>query len=153
MSKKMSVGLRRWSQQRLGEQSAARELNEMGEMNMTPLIDVMLVLIIMMIMTIPIQNHSVILNMPIEPAVISEPVVSTINVDFDGAVLWDGELVPSRAALEDKLKAIAAKSPQNELHIGSHKMVEYKNVAAVLASAQRLGVTNIGLVGNEQFVE
>ena len=133
--------------------ASAADPGVMSEMNMTPLIDVMLVLIIMMIMTIPIQNHSISLNMPGPDGKRSEQAVSTINVDFDGTVVWDGIVVPSRADLETRLKAIAAMTPQNEVHLGPHKMVEYKHVAAVLASAQRLGVTNIGLVGNEQFVE
>ena len=137
----------------IGSGSSVGEQGVMGEMNMTPLIDVMLVLIIMMIMTIPIQNHSISLNMPAADGKRADPVVSTINVDFDGTVLWDGAVVASRADLDARLKAVAAHSPQNEVHLGPHKMVEYKHVAAVLASAQRLGVTNIGLVGNEQFVE
>jgi biopolymer transport protein ExbD len=138
----------------VGSGSSSSEPDVMSEMNMTPLIDVMLVLIIMMIMTIPIQNHSVSLNMPVgtPPPPLVEPVVVTINVDFDGTVVWDGVVVPNRTEWEAKLSAIAAKTPQDEVHLGPHKMVEYKYVAAVLASAQRLGVTNIGLVGNEQFV-
>ena len=138
----------------VGSGSKSSDPDVMSEMNMTPLIDVMLVLIIMMIMTIPIQNHSVSLNMPVgtPPPPTVEPVVVTINVDFDGTIVWDGVVVPNRAEWEAKLSAIAAKQPQDEVHLGPHKMVEYKYVAAVLASAQRLGVTNIGLVGNEQFV-
>jgi biopolymer transport protein ExbD len=66
----------------------------MIEMNMTPLIDVMLVLIIMLIITIPIQNHAVNLDMPVAtpPTVTTPPEVVNIDVDFDGTVLWDGQL-------------------------------------------------------------
>lgn len=125
----------------------------MMEMNMTPLIDVMLVLIIMLIITIPKQNHSVNLNMPVgtPPPSNIKPVVVTIDVDFDGTVLWDGQVVPDRATLESKLASVAAMADQPEVHLRPNKLVAYKSVAGVMASAQRLGVTKIGMVGNEQF--
>jgi biopolymer transport protein ExbD len=129
------------------------EPEPMMEMNMTPLIDVMLVLIIMLIITIPKQNHSINLNMPVgtPPPLTQEPVVVTVDVDFDGTILWDGQVVPDRAALEAKLAGVAAQAEQPELHLRPNKLVAYKVVAGVMASAQRLGVTKIGLVGNEQF--
>jgi len=125
----------------------------MMEMNMTPLIDVMLVLIIMLIITIPKQNHSVNLNMPVGPATTppTPPVVVTIDVDFDGTILWDGAVVPDRATLEQKLMNVAAQADQPEVHLRPNKLVDYKHVAGVMASAQRLGVNKIGMVGNEQF--
>jgi biopolymer transport protein ExbD len=131
------------------------EPDVMIEMNMTPLIDVMLVLIIMLIITIPIQNHSVNLNLPVgtPPPPLAPPVVVTIDVDFDGTLSWNGEMVPDRATLESKLQAVAAIPDQPEVHLRPNKLVAYKAVAAVMASAQRLGVTKIGLVGNEQFVQ
>ena len=126
----------------------------MIEMNMTPLIDVMLVLIIMLIITIPIQNHAVNLNMPVgtPPPPTAPPVVVTIDVDFDGTVLWDGVVVPDRPQLEARLKQVAGQADQPEVHLRPNKLVAYKSVAAVMASAQRLGVTKIGLIGNEQFM-
>lgn len=126
----------------------------MMEMNMTPLIDVLLVLIIMMIITIPKQNHSVNLNMPVgtpPPQTNEQPVVVTIDVDFDGTILWDGQVVPNRAELEAKMNGVAAMPNQPEVHLRPNKLVEYKVVAGVMATAQRLGVTKIGMVGNEQF--
>ena len=125
----------------------------MMEMNMTPLIDVLLVLIIMMIITIPKQNHSVNLNMPVgtPPPSDVKPVVVTIDVDFDGTILWDGEVIPNRQALEAKMNNVAAMPNQPEVHLRPNKLVEYKVVAGVMATAQRLGVTKIGMVGNEQF--
>ena len=126
----------------------------MMEMNMTPLIDVLLVLIIMMIITIPKQNHSVNLNMPVgtpPPQTNEKPVVVTIDVDFDGTILWDGQVVPNRAELEAKMNSVAAMPSQPEVHLRPNKLVEYKVVAGVMATAQRLGVTKIGMVGNEQF--
>jgi biopolymer transport protein ExbD len=125
----------------------------MMEMNMTPLIDVMLVLIIMMIITIPKEMHSVNLNMPVgnPPPPTTPPQVITVDVDFDGTILWDNVPIPDRATLEAKLSNVAAQADQPELHVRPNKLVEYKYVAEVMASAQRLGVTKIGMVGNEQF--
>lgn len=137
----------------VGSPKAGGDPEPMMEMNMTPLIDVMLVLIIMLIITIPKQNHSVNLNMPVgqPPPSNIKPVVVTIDVDFDGTVLWDGQVVPDRATLESKLASVAAMADQPEVHLRPNKLVSYKSVAGVMASAQRLGVTKIGMVGNEQF--
>ena len=126
----------------------------MVDINTTPLIDVMLVLLIMFIITIPIQTHAVKLNMPIgtPPPSTREPVIVRIDVDFDGQIGWNGEIVPDRATLEAKLAQVAAEPDQPEVHLRPNKLVEYKTVAMIMASAQRLGVTKIGLVGNEQFM-
>ena len=131
------------------------EPDVMVDINTTPLIDVMLVLLIMLIITIPIQLHTVNLNMPAgnPPPPTAEPVVVTIDIDFDGTVLWNGEALADRTALENKLAQAAAIPDQPEVHIRPNKLVEYKSVATVLASAQRLGVTKLGMVGNEQFVK
>jgi biopolymer transport protein ExbD len=131
------------------------EPDVMVDINTTPLIDVMLVLLIMLIITIPIQLHSVNLNMPAgnPPPPAKEPVVVTIDIDFDGTVLWNGEALTDRPALENKLAQAAAIPDQPEVHIRPNKLVEYKSVAMVLASAQRLGVTKLGMVGNEQFIK
>jgi biopolymer transport protein ExbD len=127
----------------------------MVDINTTPLIDVMLVLLIMLIITIPIQLHSVNLNMPIgnPPPPIRPPVVVQVDVDFDGTIYWDGQPLLDRAALESKLAEVAAQPDQPELHLRPNKLATYKYVAQVMASAQRLGVTKIGLVGNEQYVQ
>ena len=134
---------------------SASDPDVMVDINTTPLIDVMLVLLIMLIITIPIQLHSVNLNMPAgnPPPPAKEPVVVTIDIDFDGTVLWNGEALPDRPALENKLAQTAAIPDQPEVHIRPNKLVEYKSVAMVLASAQRLGVSKLGMVGNEQFIK
>jgi biopolymer transport protein ExbD len=126
----------------------------MVDINTTPLIDVMLVLLIMLIITIPIQMHSVNLNLPTgkAPPPPAPPQVIRIDVDFDGTVLWNGEKVPTRQALEQRLSAVAAQPSQPEVHLRPDKLADYASVAAVMASAQRLGVTKFGLIGNEQFV-
>ena len=139
----------------IGPGGSSADPDVMIEMNMTPLIDVMLVLIIMLIITIPIQNHSVNLHLPVgkPPPALAPPVVVTIDIDFDGTVAWNGESIADRATLERKLRDVAAIPDQPEVHLRPNKLVAYKNVAAVMASAQRLGVTKIGMVGNEQFVQ
>jgi len=68
-------------------------------------------------------------------------------------VFWNGEPVSNRPALEQRLMQAAAMAPQPEVHLRPNKLAEYKDVAAVMASAQRLGVTKLGLIGNEQFVK
>ena len=127
----------------------------MMDINTTPLIDVMLVLIIMLIITIPVQLHTVNLNMPAgnPPPPTKEPVVVTIDIDFDGTILWNGETMPTREALQSKLREAAGVPDQPEVHVRPNKLVEYKFVAEVLAESQRLGVTKLGMVGNEQFVK
>jgi len=138
----------------VGSRSKSGEPEEMIEMNMTPLIDVMLVLLIMLIITIPIQNHAVNLNMPVSaPPPSTLPKVITIDIDSDGTVLWDGQAVPDRSILESRLRSLAVAQDQVEIHVRPDKLVAYKSVAAVLASAQRIGVTRIGIIGNEQFVK
>ncbi len=139
----------------IGSGSSSGDPEPMIEMNTTPLIDVMLVLIIMLIITIPVQLHSVNLNMPQgnPPPLTKEPVVVTIDVDFDGTILWNGETLATRAALEQKLHAAAIEPDQPEVHVRPNKLVEYKYVAEVLAEAQRLGISKLGMVGNEQFAK
>jgi biopolymer transport protein ExbD len=127
----------------------------MVDNNTTPLIDVMLVLLIMLIITIPIQTHAVKLDMPTgtPPVVLTPPVVIAIDIDFDGTITWNGQLVRDRQELEYRLKTEAADiADQPEVHVRPNKLATYKYVAAVLASAQRLGVNKIGIVGNEQFL-
>jgi biopolymer transport protein ExbD len=134
--------------------SASRDDEPMTEMNMTPLIDVMLVLLIMFIITIPIQTHAVKMNMPIGPSAppTKPPEIVRIDVDFDGTIGWNGVLVADRNELEAKLAVVAATADQPEVHLRPNKLVTYDVVAMILASAQRLGVTKIGIVGNEQFL-
>ena len=124
------------------------------DVNTTPLIDVMLVLIIMLIITIPIQTHAVKMNLPVGPSAAppQPPVSVRIDVDFDGTIGWNGSIVADRAELENRLAQVAALPDQPEVHLRPNKLVSYKVVAMVMASAQRLGVTKIGLVGNEQFM-
>ena len=126
----------------------------MVDINTTPLIDVMLVLLIMLIITIPIQTHAVKLNMPVgnPPPPPEPPVVVQIDVDFDGTILWNGEQV-DLPTLDAKFRGAASQPVQPEFHLRPNKLVTYKYVAHVMAAAQRDGVTKIGLIGAEQFLD
>ena len=133
--------------------SSHSEPEVMMDINTTPLIDVMLVLLIMLIITIPAQLHSVNLDMPVNTTVPkkTDPVVIRIDVDAQSAVSWNGKAIASRAELAQKLIDAAAMQPQPELHIRSHGKAKYEAVMAVMAHAQRLGLTKLGIVGSEKF--
>jgi biopolymer transport protein ExbD len=139
----------------LGSGSDSGDPEVMSEMNTTPLIDVMLVLLVMLIITIPIQLHSVNLDMPAgkNTAPPKPPEVVKLNVEANGVVTWNGEVLPDKATLESRLRAAAAQVDQPEMHLRPDKSVPYKSVAAVMAAAQRIGVTKIGIVGSEQFLD
>ena len=126
----------------------------MMDINMTPLIDVMLVLLIMFIITIPVMTHAVKLDMPRPqnaPLQNVEPIVIRIEIDFDGTVYWNGTPV-EMDALDVYFRRESQVEPQPELHIRPNKRARYDVVARVLASAQRNGLRKIGFVGNEQFM-
>jgi biopolymer transport protein ExbD len=127
----------------------------MIDINTTPLIDVMLVLLVMLIITLPIQLHAINLNMPVgnPPPPLVMPQVVKIDIDSGGTTYWNGEVVPDRATLEDKIRGAAAQVPQPEVHLRPDKGSRYSVAAGVMASAQRLGLTKIGIVGSEQFIE
>jgi biopolymer transport protein ExbD len=119
----------------------------LNQLNMTPLIDVMLVLIIMLIVTIPKASHSVGMDMP-RGGQASQAVAQTLEVDFDGTLWWNGAQLASRAALEERLSPLKG---DDSVHLRSSGLAPYSVVAGVLSSAQRLGVRNIAMVGNERF--
>ena len=126
----------------------------MCEMNTTPLIDVMLVLLIMLIITIPIQTHAVKLNMPsssTNTAPTEPPKVVQIAIAADGTVKWDGESLGDRNQLEAKITDAARQTPQPEVHVRPDGAARYQVVAMVMAASQRLGLTKIGVTGNEAF--
>ncbi|HEX5649824.1 MAG TPA: biopolymer transporter ExbD [Steroidobacteraceae bacterium] len=126
----------------------------MMDINMTPLIDVLLVLLVMFIITIPVMTHAVKLDMPRPtnaPQQQADPVVIQLEIDFDGTVLWNGTPV-TVDSLDTYFRREAANDPQPELHIRPNKRASYDVVARVLAAAQRNGLLKIGFVGNEQFM-
>jgi biopolymer transport protein ExbD len=125
----------------------------MVEVNTTPLIDLMLVLIVMLIITLPPQTHAVKLDMPVtnNPPPEIPPEVIDIVIDFDTTIYWNGSKVENAKMLKDYLSAAAHKDPLPELHLKPNKLARYDAVAKVLSTAQRLGVKNIGIVGNESL--
>jgi biopolymer transport protein ExbD len=128
----------------------------MVEMNTTPLIDVMLVLLVMLIITIPIQSHAVKLDMPRPnqntPQNNQPREVVDLEIDFDGTIMWNGNVVANEKQLQGYLLDIASRSPQPEIHLRPNRLSKYDFTARVLAMAQRLGVRRIGFIGNEQYL-
>jgi len=139
----------------VGSSSGSDEPDVLMDVNTTPLIDVMLVLLVMLIITIPIQYHSVNLNMPngTPPPVTKEPTVVEIFIDFDGTVMWNGEAIDQPTLEARLIEAAKPSDDQPEVRIKPNKLVDYGRVAMVMAAAQRHGVTKMGIIGNEQFVK
>ncbi|MEP7209957.1 MAG: biopolymer transporter ExbD [Alphaproteobacteria bacterium] len=132
----------------------AKEGDPIADINTTPLIDVMLVLLIMLIVTIPPQRHSVNLDTPRPPPPGTPPPENPIEpiriqVDFDGTIYWNGSVV-TRSEMESNMAVEAAKPIQAEIHIEPHKLAKYAVVAGVMASAQRLGLEKLGVLGGTQ---
>jgi biopolymer transport protein ExbD len=125
----------------------------MLEMNTTPLIDVMLVLLVMLIITIPIQLHSVNVDMPAPSATTQQvpPKAITIEVNANSQIVWEGQVLYDRATLEAKMQLEAAKADQPEIHFMPNRAAKYEVVAGVMASAQRLGLQKIGLANIPDF--
>ena len=126
----------------------------MMDINTTPLIDVMLVLLIMFIITIPIMTHAVKLDMPMPnnaPPPTVRPEVIDLEVDFDGAVVWNGTVVGNLSTLENYLRQESGKDPQPEIHLRPDRRAKYGQVAVVLAAAQRNHMKKIGFVNTSEF--
>ncbi len=127
---------------------------EMVDINTTPLIDVMLVLLVMLIITLPIMTHAVKLDMPNlhnppPPQQQVEPI--TLEIDFDGTILWNGNAVPNMQTLEGYFRDEAKKDPQPEIHLIPDRHAKYDVVAKVLAAAQRNHMVKIGFVNVGEF--
>jgi biopolymer transport protein ExbD len=122
-----------------------------SDINMTPLIDVMLVLLIIFIITLPSQTHAIKIDNP-QPSSPppSAPEVIDLTIDFDGTALWNTQPV-DRATLQGYIVQEAARIPQPEVHITVDKFAKYEIVAQTLADLQRSGLSQIGFVHNEYF--
>ena len=131
-----------------------KEGQSYSEINMTPLIDVMLVLLIIFIITIPSQTHAVKIENPLPhpPPAVPPPPPEVINlsIDFDGTLLWNGTAV-DRKAMQGYIAEEAIKDPQPEVHITVDKFAKYEIVAQTLADLQHRGLKKIGFVNNEYF--
>jgi biopolymer transport protein ExbD len=132
------------------------EGDPMMEINMTPLIDVMLVLLTLLIITLPIQTHAVKLDMPRPSDHPQNQLIEIqkvrLTIDFDGTILWNGSPV-DRNTLDAYFLDASQQDPQPEIHLEPNKPAKYDIVAKVLADAQRLGVRKIGFTGLDQYMQ
>ena len=119
----------------------------MNEINMTPLVDVMLVLLIIFIITVPVMKHAVNIDLPrasSEPEQ-TKPQNILFTVAADGSYFWNDQKIDD-ADLKTRLAAEAAKDPQPELHIRGDKAVRYERVAQAMSAAREAGVRKIGFI-------
>jgi biopolymer transport protein ExbD len=123
----------------------------MNEINMTPLVDVMLVLLIIFIITIPVMKHSVNIELPRASSQPQDAKPQTIRltIDAQGRYFWNDSPVDD-AQLPTLLAEAAAKQPQAPLHIRGDRAVRYERVAQAMAAAQRAGMTQIGFITDRQ---
>ena len=119
----------------------------MNEINMTPLVDVMLVLLIIFIITVPVMKHAVNIDLPRASSEPEQPKPQNIlfSVTADGAYYWNEQKIDD-SELPNRLAAEAAKEPQPELHIRGDKAVRYERVAVAMAAAQKAGLRKIGFI-------
>src|SRR5262245_46185719 len=118
-----------------------------SEINMVPLIDVMLVLVVIFIVTAPMLTHSVKIDLPQASSQPNEtkPDHIELAIDGGGALFWNGEALP-RDQLEVRLAQAGQQKPQPELHLRADKATQYQIIAEVMSSAAREGVSKIGFV-------
>ena len=130
----------------------AREPQPMSALNITPLIDVMLVLLVMMILTIPAITHKVPLDLP-QPGngPTRHPVIHQLDLAANGALRLDGAAIDP-GALPARLGALKA-DPQAELHVNTDPMAQYRRFDETLATIKRAGITRLGFVGNERYTD
>jgi len=119
----------------------------MAEINVTPLVDVMLVLLVIFIITAPLLAYAIRLDLPDVKAapVNSRSEAIKLSIDAEGRVFWNADLVDAKD-LAARLAAAAAKSPQPDLHLRADKATRFERVAEVMAAAQDAGLTKIGFV-------
>ena len=121
------------------------------EINTTPLVDVMLVLLIIFIITIPVMNHNVKIDLPRatnQPDLL-KPENINLAIDAQGSVYWNSEVV-NPGQLSIRIAAAAQKNPQPELHLRAERSTQYEKVAQVMAAAQSGGLGKIGFVTEPQ---
>jgi biopolymer transport protein ExbD len=127
----------------------------MLDVNVTPLIDVMLVLLIMFIITIPIQTHAVKLDLPVnqqnQPPPPIEPLKNKVTIDAQGTIFWNGSPI-SKQQLRAYLDATQQMNPVPELHLQPDATARYETVDEVLAITKQAHVQKMGFVGNEYYM-
>ncbi len=119
----------------------------MNEINMTPLVDVMLVLLIIFLVTIPAMHHAVKIDLPRASSqpVDEKPQTVDVAIQGDGTILWDDHAV-TREQLQARIAEAAHRTPQPELHLRADRKVAYERVAEVMSDAQAGGLTKLGFV-------
>ncbi|WDD92096.1 biopolymer transporter ExbD [Burkholderia sp. FERM BP-3421] len=123
----------------------------MSDINMTPLIDVMLVLLIVFMVTLPVVTHSVKLDLPTASSALNDvkPAHVTVSIEASGAVRWDEQVVDP-VALQDRIEQAANQQPQPEVQLYADRAARYEAVADLLSAAQRAGLTKIDFVTQPQ---
>ena len=126
----------------------------MNEINMTPLVDVMLVLLIIFIITVPVMKHAVNIDLPraTNQPQDTKPETIRLSVDAAGSYYWNENKVADQD-LGPMLKTEAARDPQPELHIRGDKAVRYEKVAQAMAAAQQAGLRKIGFITEPQAAQ
>ncbi|ARQ45921.1 ExbD/TolR family protein [Oxalobacter formigenes] len=123
----------------------------MSEINVTPLVDVMLVLLVIFILTVPVLTHSVKVDLPqtqkLNTAV--DPKSISISVASDGSVYWNSKRIDN-AQLETMLAEVAAQEQQTEIRLYGDRRVAYEEVVKIMAAAQRAGIEKLGFVTQPQ---
>ena len=119
----------------------------MAEINMIPLIDVMLVLLIIFIVTAPLLTHSVKINLPKATTQVNleKPETVTLSIDGSGNLFWDDNRI-DEAQLAVNLAGAARQNPQPELHLRAEKTTQYQRLAEVMSAVQNAGVVKIGFI-------
>jgi biopolymer transport protein ExbD len=122
-----------------------------AQMNITPLIDVMLVLLVMMILSIPMMTHKVPLNLPQPTEFVSEqhPVIHLIDLDARGVVAWDGTQVDT-TTLKARLDAVSS-DPNVQVQIRADAAARYERFDQTLAVIEKAGIKKLGFIGNDRF--
>ncbi len=119
----------------------------MADINVTPMVDVMLVLLVIFIITAPLFTHAIKLDLPTAQSAPApeKPETISLSIDAQGAIFWDGAALDA-AQLEARMAAAAKKTPQPELHLRADKSTRYEVIAEVMSTAQTSGLTKIGFV-------
>ncbi|MSP96359.1 MAG: biopolymer transporter ExbD [Betaproteobacteria bacterium] len=119
----------------------------MAEINMIPLIDVMLVLLMIFIITAPLLTHAVKVDLPKASSTpnLTKPENIQLALDAEGRLWWNGGQVED-AALEARMRIAAARAPQPEVHLRADGSLAYRNVARVMSKAAKVGLARIGFV-------
>ncbi len=119
----------------------------MAEINVVPLVDVMLVLLIIFIITAPLLTHSVKIDLPKaeSTANITRPEHIELAIRADGSLFWNGEPAELQQ-LDSRFAAKVAQAPETELHIRADKLAHYEHVARIMSIAAKAGMTRIGFI-------